>query len=167
MFATGLTGADEGKIAYAVDNQTFSLSSNGGTRPALGFVWEVTSPTSADIRIDPVVSMVLNREAIVGAAEPGVSLTDAAATVVITAGAWRILPAATLTTNRILTLGTTGAVKGDMMTITRLDVTANTYTVNNGGVGAGTLLVMPASKQAFLDAYFDGTNWTTKRMGAV
>lgn len=95
----------------------------------------------------------------------GANLTDADATIQITAGAWRKLPAATLSAGRALTLGTTGAVAGDQITVTRLDATANTYAVINGGAGAGTLLTMPASKVNFGLFQFDGTNWALRACG--
>jgi len=53
MFASGLTDADEGKLAYVVDDQTFSLSSNSGARPVMGWVAEVVSATEAYIEIQP------------------------------------------------------------------------------------------------------------------
>lgn len=95
----------------------------------------------------------------------GTDLTDAAATIQIAAGNWRVLPAATLTTARVLTLGTTGAVAGDQITITRLDATANTYTIANGGGGGGNLVVMPVSKVNFALCQFDGTDWLLRQAG--
>lgn len=94
-----------------------------------------------------------------GGSAPGANLADADATVQVSEGVLRRLPAATLGAARVLTLGTTNAVKGDQICIVRDDVTANTYTVHNGGPGANDLLVMPASKQGFCLAQFDGTNW--------
>lgn len=78
-------------------------------------------------------------------------------------GQWRVLPDGTLTGASQLTLGTTYAVTGDRITITRLDTEAYTYTIVNGGGGGGTLATFPVSKKAFLDAEFDGTNWVAKR----
>lgn len=95
----------------------------------------------------------------------GANLGDADATIQIGAGTWRKLPASTLSANRNLTLGTTGAVAGDQITITRLDATANTFAIINGGAGAGTLFTMPASKVNFVVCQFDGTNWFLRQMG--
>lgn len=95
----------------------------------------------------------------------GTALGDTSPTIVLSAGKWRTLPAATLTTNRTVTLGTTGAVAGDQFTITRLDATANTLAIVNGGAGAGTLVTLPASKVNFAVCQFDGTNWALRQVG--
>jgi hypothetical protein len=97
----------------------------------------------------------------------GANLTNADATLYASGKRWRILPAATLTANHVATLSTTGAAAGDELTITRLDVTANTYAVVNGGAGAGTLITMPVSVRYFADFYFDGTNWRLMRAGQM
>ena len=95
----------------------------------------------------------------------GAALTDAPATITVAQGKWRVLPAATLSATRAFTLGTTGAVAGDQITITRLDTTANTITVVNGGAGAGTLATLPVSTTGFVKAQFDGTNWALREIG--
>lgn len=95
----------------------------------------------------------------------GANLTDADATILVTAsgGNWRILPAATLSAGRNLTLSVTGAQPGDQITVTRLDLTANTYTVKDGA--GTTLLVMPASKANFGKFQFTGTAWKLRECG--
>lgn len=100
-------------------------------------------------------------------AAKGADLTDAAATIVIGGGTWRVLPASTLSANRVLTLGTTGAVAGDKIEVTRLDTGAYTYAVANGGVGAGTLVTLAASKVASATFQFDGTNWALRTVGTL
>lgn len=107
-----------------------------------------------------VVKLEDNNHAIKGA-----DLTDAPATITVAQGKWRVLPAATLSATRAFTLSTTGAVAGDQITITRLDTTANTITVVNGGVGAGTLATLPVSTTGFVKAQFDGTNWALREIG--
>lgn len=89
----------------------------------------------------------------------GMILTDANATILVSGNRTRILPAATLTANRSLTLDDEGAVSGDELLIVRNDATAYTYTVINGGAGAGNVAVMPVSSRAWCRARFDGTNW--------
>jgi hypothetical protein len=89
----------------------------------------------------------------------GSDLTNASATLQPGNGSWSVLPAATLTANRTLTLGTTNAREGYTRTITRLDTTAYTYTIVNGGTGAGTLTVFPRSVVGSAVFVFDGTNW--------
>lgn len=93
-----------------------------------------------------------------GGSAPGANLTDANVSILFSEGVLRRLPLATLTGNHTCTLGTTGAVKGDQITIVRDDVEAFTYTIIDGG-GPGNLLVMPASKKGFAKCQFDGTNW--------
>ena len=93
----------------------------------------------------------------------GADLADANATIQIGGKAWRVLPISTLTDNRVLTLGTTNARAGDQLTITRLDVEAFTYQIDNGGAGVGTLVTFAVSVRSFADLQFDGTNWLLKR----
>lgn len=99
----------------------------------------------------------------------GEDLTNAAATIYPSGKRWRVLPAATLSANRVLTLGvgssTVSVVEGDWIYITREDVGAYTFTILNGGVGAGNVAVMPVSQRAWCLAYFDGTNWVHKGSG--
>jgi len=97
----------------------------------------------------------------------GSNLTDASATIHPTGGGWRVLPAATLTANRTLTLGTTNAREGCRITVTRLDATAYTFAIVNGGSGAGTLVTMPVSSKYWAEFYFDGTDWVLRAGGAI
>lgn len=89
----------------------------------------------------------------------GTNLTDANATILVSEGRTRILLASTLTANRTLTLGTTGAVSGDELFVVRNDATAFAFAIVNGGAGAGNVAVMPVSNRAWCRARFDGTNW--------
>ncbi len=94
----------------------------------------------------------------------GTNLTDTATqTIQITAGTWRKLP--TLGQGGTLTLGTTGAVAGDQIEITRSDTSAFTYAIVNGGAGAGTLYTMAVSKIGCAKFQFDGTNWALRSFG--
>jgi hypothetical protein len=167
MFASGLVDADEGKTVYVVDDQTFSLSSNGGTRPIMGILLEVKSSTTGFIDIQPPDAFAAAEIGAGSALTPGAALTNGNATIQITAGKWRELPASTLTANRVLTLGVTGAAAGDRLKVTRLDTTAYTYAVVNGGTGAGTLLTFPAGRAAFALFYFDGTDWSVEELGTL
>jgi hypothetical protein len=77
----------------------------------------------------------------------GVDLTDADATIIVTGGCQRTLPAATLTANRVLTLGVTGSpVKFQKITVVRRDATVRTFTVKDNA--AATLLVLPVGFSA-------------------
>lgn len=90
----------------------------------------------------------------------GTALTDTATTTIQRVGRFsRYLLAGTMSQGETVTLGTTGAVKGDVLKIVRTSVSAQTLAVVNGGAGAGTLCTLVASKIGFAQAYFDGTNW--------
>lgn len=95
----------------------------------------------------------------------GAALTDASPTVTVLQGKWRVLPAATLSTDRTITLGTTGAIAGDKLEFTRLDVSAHQLIFVNGGAGAGTLFTMAVSKLGCATFQYDGTNWALKSFG--
>ena len=75
------------------------------------------------------------------------------------------LPAAILSANHVLTLGTGGSpTTGLTVWIVRRDLTANTYTINNGGpagAAVGKTIILPASPGKPMGAcwYFDGVDW--------
>jgi hypothetical protein len=77
------------------------------------------------------------------------------------------MPAGTMTASRTITLDTTGAVANESLTIARLDTTANTLTIVNGGTGGGTLYTFPASKARASTFIFDGTNWNQTAHEAI
>jgi hypothetical protein len=166
-----ITFAHVGKPCYVVDDQTVALTSAGGTRPFAGTVMGVDSsanlqlaPTGAGVFVQLGVPGSAMAQAVAGMIQgKGADLTDAALTITLAQGTWRVLPAATLGAARILTLSNTGAYAGAQITITRLDATANTYTIEQSG---GTdLVVLPASKVNFADFQHDGTDWFLKRVG--
>lgn len=98
----------------------------------------------------------------VTASDRGDDLTNADTTIQIGGKPWRVLPAATLSTDRVLTLGTVNAQDGDTFDITRLDASAFLYTIANGGPGAGTLVTLPISARSFARFQFDGANWALR-----
>jgi hypothetical protein len=122
-------------------------------------------PTTATMKNKTPIGTSVAALASQACGDKGANLTDAAVTITVSQGKWRVLPAATLTANRIITLGTTGAVAGDQLTITRLDLTAFTLALLNGGAGAGTLLTLPVSKLGCATVQFDGTNWALRSFG--
>lgn len=146
---------------YGQPTANYALCLDGGT-----FQWTLNDSSTADGRC--VIAATGGspgrykrlREDVQGAA-----LTDADATLQVGDGFWRRMPAATLGANRTLTLGTTNAVAGDTLTITREDVGAFTLAVVNGGPGAGTLLTFPVSEKWWADFYFNGTNWVARSAG--
>jgi hypothetical protein len=106
------------------------------------------------------VSSHVSQAQILGSEIPtaGADLGDANATITIAGGAQYILPAATLTANRVLTLGVTGSpITGETIAILRRGTEAFTLTVQDDA--ATSLLVMPASTR--LAAYFryNGTHF--------
>jgi hypothetical protein len=95
----------------------------------------------------------------------GADLASGAATISITGGDWRVLPAATLGANSVLTLQTEDAVAGDTITVTRLDTEAFTYAIADED--SGTIVTLPVSESWFADFEFDGANWLLKRAGQM
>ncbi len=97
------------------------------------------------------------------ASDAGTNLpATAAQTLTLEGGAWYTIPAGTLTENIALTLDTANAVVGDCFEITRLDVSGFTVAIINGGVGAGTLVTLPASARSFAKGCFNGTNYVIR-----
>ena len=97
----------------------------------------------------------------------GDDLADGDATTNVGDGLWRVLPLSTLTDNATLTLGTTNAAAGDVVTVTRLDAEAYTYAIANGGGGGGTLTTFASATPSWGDFYYDGTNWSLMRAGEM
>lgn len=89
-------------------------------------------------------------------------LTNADISRDISTGSEAVLPNATLTGAHILTLAVTGSpITGDVIRVTRLDSTANTYTIKDDA--ATTLLAMPVSKRMGADFKFNGTHFVLDR----
>jgi len=110
-------------------------------------------------------TLILPAAAVPSAQAKGADLTNADVTITVAQGKWRKLPVSTLSAGHTCTLSTTGAVAGDQIEITRLDVTANTYAIIDGGTGTPTLFTMAASKLGYARCQFDGTNWFLRAFG--
>lgn len=95
------------------------------------------------------------------------TLGDAGVTITVSQGSEFTLPRGTLTTNRSITISTTGAVTGEVVRVTREDSTAFTLAIVNGGAGAGTLYTFPVSVTRVADFRFDGTNWALSGNAAI
>lgn len=96
------------------------------------------------------------------ASEPviGTALTDVATTTIQRVGrVSRYSLAGAMSQDDTITLGTTGAVYGDVIRVIRTSTSAHTLSFVNGGAGAGTLAVLVASKIGWFQAWFDGANW--------
>lgn len=89
----------------------------------------------------------------------GGAITDSASSTVQRAGRLTVFSCPTLSQNCAVTIGTTGAVVGDVVKINRSDTNAHTLALVNGGAGAGTLATLVVSKVGYIQAAFDGTNW--------
>lgn len=141
------------------------------------WVWSATSAAAADsahiaptdvaagagrwIRVDESAQSLADE----GRGPAGAALADTSPTVTVAQGQWRVQPAASLTANRSITLGTAGAAAGDQIEFTRLDLGAFTLAFINGGAGAGTLFTMAVSKLGYARFQFDGTNWALRSFG--
>lgn len=73
----------------------------------------------------------------------GNNLADADATIIITGGAVRVIPAGTLTANRVIDVDNTSAIDNEEIVIARYDVSAFTVTVRDNS--NATVFTMPAS----------------------
>lgn len=159
-----VTAAAQGRVAYMNDDNVVSLTDGGGTRSPAGLVIRVDS-AGVWILLGYAFMSIGDKRAIDQIAQVfGTGLTDAATqTMLVSAGYKRALPV--LSQNGALTISPTGAILGDIVTITRTSVSAFTYAIVNGGPGAGTLFTMVASKANFARVQFDGTNWALLECG--
>lgn len=95
----------------------------------------------------------------------GADLGDADVSIKWSDGLRRVIPAATLTASRTVTYSTAAGADGRLppagarLTVTRKGVEAFTLLFVNGGVGAGTMATLVASKAGWFTGEFDGTNW--------
>jgi hypothetical protein len=98
----------------------------------------------------------------------GTDLTDASVTIRPSGNRWRVLPAATLTTDRVLTLGAPTATEtfraGHCILITNQGQ-ARVLTIVNGGPAAGNVAVMPVTSRSWCLAMWDGTDWIHRASG--
>lgn len=101
--------------------------------------------------------------------ERGADIGAGNQTITIAGGRWRVLPAATLGGNAIWTLSVVGVPVGShpSLEFTRLDVTANTVAIVNGGPAASTLTTLPVSAKSGARVEFDGTNWVLRSSGLL
>jgi hypothetical protein len=88
----------------------------------------------------------------------GTNLADANATITIAGGAQYILPAATLTANRVITMGVTGSpLTGETIAIFRRGTEAFTLTIQDDA--ATSLFVIPASTRFTVFLRYSGSHW--------
>jgi hypothetical protein len=148
-----------GTALYAETDNTVGTSSSGGTLPTAGRFAGIEDDGRVRIFIDDLANF--DPDANAGEiAVNGAALTNTAATTVQRGGVvTRFLLAGTMSQDETVTLGTTGAIAGDIIRIVRTSTSAHVLAVVDGGPGTPTLVTLPNSKVGFVQAYFDGTNW--------
>jgi hypothetical protein len=97
----------------------------------------------------------------------GAALTDADVHIDVGGLGIRFLPPATLTGNHTCTLDVVGAVTTDMILVSRLDTTAWSYSLIDGGPGGATMFVLPPSESWWALCYFAGTGWLPLAAGQM
>lgn len=146
----------KGSLLFLEDDHTVGTGGLGATQQIAGRFRGIED----DGLIRVFVSPDLEAPGAYGQQVIGTALTDTATTTVQRGGrVTSFLCAGTMSQGETITLGTTGAVLGDIIRILRTSTSAQTLAVVNGGAGAGTIATLPNSKVGFVDAYFDGTNW--------
>jgi len=95
---------------------------------------------------------------------PASNLTNASVTVnpATDSASEYVMPTATMSANRTVTLGTTGSpATNDVVRVICNDFAGHNLVIANGGVGGGTLFTFSGTPATSLGAsfYFDGTNW--------
>lgn len=144
-----------GSIAYMEDDHTVGTGGIGGSGEGVaGLFMGMNDDGTVRVYMFPNIAGTLQNILVNGTA----LLNQAAQTVQVLARNTRYtFP--TIGQTSTVTLGTTGAKVGDTITISRTDSSAFTLAVANGGGGGGTIATLDVSKQGFVKAYFDGTNW--------
>ena len=161
--SSDVTGSGTGAITTTIAAKAVSLAKMADLA-ANAIVGNNTGSPATPIALTPAqVLPFLGLDALT----PGTALTNADAT--INPGTDKAseytLPAATLNAAHVLTMGTGGTpTTGLTVWIIRRDLTANIYTVNNGGpagAAVGKTVILPASPGKPMGAcwYFDGVNW--------
>jgi hypothetical protein len=156
---SSIATTDVGAVCYFDDDATVNKSSTG--RSLAGRIWAVDSTKGVAVEKLTASQLVAQTGSVADSAiTSSYAAIDATndVTIDITQGKNRKITLAGSAKN--ITVGTTGAVAGDKITIVRAAIGASTATnIVNGGAGAGTLMAMTANKKAGSVVMFDGTNW--------
>lgn len=162
IFAAGSAAPTDatpfGALLFAEDDHTVGTGGLGATQQIAGRF--VGLEDDGRVRVYISESGCPESFGAAGQAVTGTALTDTATTTIQRVGrVSRYLLAGTMSQDETVTLGTTGAVVGDVIKIVRTSTSAHTLAVANGGAGTGTLCTLINSKIGFAQAIFDGTNW--------
>lgn len=147
--ANGLRNSSANRVDLVINNTAY-IQCNGG-------VVTINVPISVT-GAGTFTGKVLSSDSM----KQGANLTDANLSKDVSNGSEFTLPTATLTASRTLTLAVTGSpVTNQIIRVTRLDVTANTYVVKDDA--ATTLLTFPVSLKGAADFKFNGTHFVLDR----
>ena len=101
-----------------------------------------------------------------GNAPEGAALGNADETISVFQGFRRTLPSSvTVTATRTFTVSTEGAELNAQLLINCLNTDPHPKQIVNGGPGGGTLATIPVGVAAWVELYFDGTDWIYLRSG--
>lgn len=146
-------------LVFAEDDHTVGTGGLGATQQVVG-LFRGIEDDSGKVRV--YIESGLAGVAGIGLQNTqtfGTNVPNAASTTVQRVGRTSRYLVPVIGQNTTVTLGTTGAVYGDVVRVVRTDASAFTLAIVNGGAGAGTLCTLLASKVGFAEAFFDGTNW--------
>lgn len=151
---SGSTGAcaqtDIGKRAYFVDNQTVSILPTAG--PSAGIIWDVSATDG--VLIEPEMAPVRGPSY---TAAPAVTFAAGDCAIARPGrGLHYLVP--TTAANSTISLGSTGAVRGDTICFTA-DGTVNGHTVQYRTGTTNISAALTASKAHGVTLVFDGTLW--------
>jgi len=144
------TTADIGKSCYFVDNQTVSILPTAG--PLAGTIWGVSATDGVLVELATVVQIGPSYL-------PAPAITFTAGDCAIARpgrGLHYLVP--TTAANSTISLGTTGAVRGDTVCFTA-DGTVNGHTVQYRSGTTNISAALTASKIHGVTLVFDGTGW--------
>jgi hypothetical protein len=144
-----------GSLAYMEDDHTVGTGGVGGSGEGVaGLFMGMNDDGTVRVYMFPNIAGTLQNVLVNGS-----NLANTASQTVQSLGRNTRYTIPAISQTSTVTLGTTGAKVGDMITISRTDSSAFTLAVANGGGGGGTIVTLDVSKQGFARAYFDGTNW--------
>ena len=168
-----VTVANVGSTVYCVDSTSVARTDGSGTRSPCGTLYQVDSDgVWVQVGQYNTTYAVATRttDGSQSAADklfedhlrwPVVNLTDASSSQAISGGTYYLVPSSVpLTTQRVVTVVSGGAVSGDQITISRQDVGSGPLAISAASTGILAYIRSPG----FVDLQF-GTEWAIKRKG--